>query len=379
MGEVIVLPPQVEARTERQGDGRTVVLRPPPGPPAFQLGGAFGFGLPGYDRVNGLSVRWGASLNPTRDTLGPLVHGAVSYHTARNAFGGLAAFDYPLGPELWIRAAAFRGTFTNEQWIRGDLANSLAAFISRSDPRNYFLSDEVSISVERRPRQPLVKGEGRVVPRFAVRASRDRSVESTTPWSVSGSEPWRENPPIDDGELVSILGGADAEWQGQTTSFGGNLSVEWAPPGVGDFSFAQAIASGQIDVRALWGHSVGLLFYSRQTLGPHVAPRQRWSLIGGSGTIPTLEEGQFAGDHVVFLNSHYSIPIPVVSIPLLGPPAFRLDHVIGSAWVTGGNLPAWEQNLGAGLAFRMVRTVVYINPADGLRSPTLNVSAALPF
>lgn len=378
-GPIVEVPLEAEARVQPDGRDHTVTLRAPPGPPPVRLPGLFGLGLPTYDRVDGLTLRAGVVADLGGDSIGPSMSAGVTYHTARKALGGGAAIEVPLQRGVWARAEASRATATNEEWIRGALVNSAAALTLKSDARNYFLTDEASLTVERRGRQPLIAGEGRVLPRLTVRISRDRSLESSDPWSLFGDEPWRPNPPIDPGTLASVVGGARGEWKGQTATFAGDAALEWAPPGIGDFTFAQAVASGQWAVQGLWRHALSLFVHTRMTLGADAAPAQRWSFVGGSGTLPTLERGALRGDRLVFASSSYSIPLPRVQLPVLGPPDLRFEHAVGSAWAADADPPRWEQNLGVGLDFGLVRAMVFINPADGFAEPSLSLSAGLPF
>ena len=379
VGEVLDVPLRARVNVETVDDVITVSLLAPPGPPPIRLTGLLGFGAPTYDRVDGLTVRWGTAAHLAGDSLATTARAVVAYHTERGALGGVAALEHPLRPQLWLQLEAARRTATNERWIRGDLENSLATAALRSDARDYYRSDEASLTLERRPQRPLITGEGHVLPRLTLRASRDRSVAESDPWALFGDEPWRENPPIDEGTLASLVAGAAAEWNGATAAFLGDVAVEWAPEALGDFAFAQVVASGRWDVLALWTHRIELFVHTRQTLGGDPAPRQRWSFIGGSGTLPTRDIAALRGDRLAFVESAYAIPLSRVSLPLVGSPDLRLEHAVGSAWITGTDSPRWEQALGAGLDFGLLKGMLFVDPAEGTPSPTLHLSAALPF
>ena len=101
-----------------------------------------GLRVPGYDRVNGLTLPWGPRLTLGEEKL--VVDALVSYRshlgnwdpsieaTARPGYGN--RLDLYIG----------RATFTNDAWIRSDLVNSLAALFVGSDARNYYRADKVS-------------------------------------------------------------------------------------------------------------------------------------------------------------------------------------------------------------------------------------------
>jgi hypothetical protein len=116
-----------------------------------------------------------------------------------------------------------------------------------------------------------------------------------------------------------------------------------------------------------------------QTFGPDPAPPQRWSLIGGPGTLPTLEKGELRGDNVVFLQSTYSVPLDFLTLPLAGVPELAARHAVGSAWVTETDAPRWEQNLGTGLNVSVADLFLYFDPAASDRDPHFSVGFHLPF
>ncbi len=377
-GEALDVPLQAEARVEGDDNGFVVILLAPPGQPPIRLPGLLGLGLPTYDRVDGLTLRWGTAAHLRGDSIATTAGATVSYHSARGELGGRVALLHPLTADLRLELAGARRTATNESWIRGDLENSIATIGLHSDVRDYHRTDEASLTLARRPRQALIAGEGRVLPRLTVRASRDRSVAASDPWTLFGDEPWRPNPAIDEGTLASVVGGAEAERVGATTAFLGDAAVEWAPEGIGDFSFVQLVASGEWAAEALWRHRFELFAYTRQTLGGDAAPRQRWSFVGGSGTLSTLETARMRGDHVVYVESGYALPAPV-KVPFLDAPEVRLEHRLGSAWVSGFEPPRWEQALGAGLDFGLLKAMLFVDPADDSPRPSFHLSAAFPF
>lgn len=378
VGEIHRLPLNVGVEVGEGNGGYTVDLVPPPPPSPLAPDGIAGVGFPTYDRVNGVTVRVGGRLRLGSDPDGAHLRGTALYHSARGEVGGIGAFEVPLGRGLWAVAEAARTPVTNEQWIRGDLPNSLAALFARSDARNYHQSDELSFSLLRRPSQPTIQGETFVGPRLTLRASRDRSLSSSGPWSLFGDE-WRPNPPIAEGTLVSLTGGAAGAWRGATSRFDGDVAVEWAPSGWGDFAFTQLVAAGRWEMMGLWGHSIQVYGRTLLPLGESGAPPQRWSFVGGTNTLPTLEFGALRGDHLVFVKSIYSAPVSRVQLPVLGVPSLQVVHAAGSAWRTGEPSPRWEQNLGAGFAFSLLEAVVYVDPAERPLEPRLNLGLSLPF
>ncbi len=367
-GEVHELPTTVQTTLAYEAGIHTLRIVPPALPARVGTTGIFGLGVPTYDRVNGVTARWGAQFLIRRDTVPPAVRGSVSYSTVRRAVGGSMAVDVPLGRGTWVTAEAARESFTNEAWIRGPLMNTLSTLVLRSDVRDYHESDVALLRLERRQRQPLIQGESFVGPRVTVRGSRDRSLQEANVWSFLGrDEPWRENPPIDDGEVFSVAPGALFAWRGALTRFHGDLSVEWAPPGLGDFEFVHLISEMRWQMPVLWNHTINLRGRTHQTLGNEPAPAQRWTILGGGGTIPTLDTAAMRGDRLVFLETRYDIPLPFVRVPVLGSPDLRLIHTTGAAWLSGQEMPPLEQSIGGGLRFFLLQALVHVDPSGPLR------------
>lgn len=374
-GPVLRVAPETTVAIGRDEGAYDVRLAAPPPPRRIRPTGAFGFALPLYDRVNGLTLGWGTRLLLSRSDRGAFARVGVTYRTELGSFGGRAALEIPVTRTGWLVGEVSRGSVTNEQWIRGDLANSAAAIAIGSDARDYHESDIASLTLVRRATQPLVQGESFLAPRIVARVSRDRSLSTGNPWKLLG-EGWRENPGISDGTLASVAAGASYAWRGTTAAFAGDAAVEWAP-GVGDFEFVQLVADGRWGMRALWAHRIDLRARTMVPLGPNAAPAQRWSFMGGPGTLPTLEYGARRGDHLVFLRSDYSIPVPRATLPYIGMPTLRGSHAVGSAWISGAGTPRWDQNLGAGIVFPLLEAMVWVDPVSDPLSPVLALGITL--
>jgi hypothetical protein len=381
-GEVHDLPPVVATRLVRgagAGTPATLIMVPPPLPKRVGTTGVFGFAVPTYDRVSGLTLRWGSQLLLRRDTVPPVVRGSVSWATARGAPGASLTLELPTGGSGYFTAELARESFTNEDWLRGSLMNTLAALTLRSDLRDYHESDVAWVGWERRPRQALVAGESFLGPRVVVRASRDRSLRERNVWSVlNRGEPWRVNPPIDEGVLVSATAGAVLDWRGRSSRFLGDGGLEWAPGFAGDFEFAQLVVQGRYEMAALWNHEITLRGRTQHTLGDSPAPRQRWSFVGGANTLPTLPVAAQRGDQLVFLETAYDVPLRWLRVRYLGSPDLRVAHATGAAWPNGTPMPAWEQNVGVGLRFFLLEAMVWLDPREP-RSPSFSLGTGFHF
>jgi hypothetical protein len=59
----------------------------------------------------------------------------------------------------------------------------------------------------------------------------------------------------------------------------------------------------------------------------------------------------------------YLAPIPRWHLPLIGPPAIRLEHAAGAAWRTADPMPLLEQNIGAGIQLLIFHGMLFVDPA----------------
>jgi hypothetical protein len=96
--------------------------------------------------------------------------------------------------------------------------------------------------------------------------------------------------------------------------------------------------------------------------GTESLPEQRWTHVGGSGTLYTYEIGQFRGDRLAFIESEYTIPFSErLKLPILGVPRLRLLHNIGMAWTDTIDRD-FEQVIGARIEFTMAYVRYVVDP-----------------
>lgn len=375
VGEIVEAEPELRVGVEFDTAGARVSVALPEQGPTFE---PFGPRLPTYDRVDGLTVAAGPAFLFTGDPDGPRVDAWVSYRTARSSFGGGVSGSTPLGRALRLDARVERGTFSNEGWSRGDLANTLGSLVFANDYRDYWESDRAAVTLSRPHPEALIAGEYAWEPRVTVMAMRDRSLRNRDPWALFDDFD-RENPAVDEIEWASALVGAGFRWVGSTTTFTGDAAVEQAIPALGDEAdFTQWTVDGLWTMQALYLHQIGVRFRAMGTLGDEPALRQRRTILGGVPTLPTFEVASFRGDRLAYVRSTYGIPLPQrLALPILGPPTLRFTHAAGMAWLAGTPMPKWGQNLGAGIAFSFASADLFIDPADGF-DPTLTLGLELP-
>lgn len=377
-GPVTRIHPALDVAAVWRDETFHVSVTRPAGPGFIRTRPVLGIALPTYDRVNGLTAGWGTELGIGGDTASVSLIGKVSYAVSRERPGGSLELRVRPSRDSYVALRASRASRTRDRWIRDDFANSASAFILRSDVRNYYESDEVELTIGRLPPPPIIQGESFIVPRFGLRVSEDRSLVAAEPWTVfRRDEPWRANPSIDDGNIEAVFAGASAGWRGLTSRFAGDTEIEWAPRGMGDFEFAQLRAGADWSMVPRLLHRVDARARLLLTVSG-AAPAQRWSTVGGPGTIPTLDPNSMRGDQLFFVETGYALPIRGVVLPFAGPPFIRIEYAAGAAWRTGSDRPDFAQNIGLGAQIRAVTAMFYVDPAERPRRTRFSLGVELP-
>jgi hypothetical protein len=335
--------------------------------PGVELPLMEGLRIPAYDRVNGVSAAWGPVLRPTiRWVIDP----TVTYRSHLGELDLAVNAIFRLGERYTLTVDGRRGTFTNEGWIYSDFINSFNTLWNGRDVRNYYRADRSELEVRRF--DEYVRS-GLELERFvSLTTERAWSVGPTdtlggAPWSlIEQSDPGkmlRANPAIEDGWISSAVIGAVARYQLADVRMQGTTRVEipWQTPG--DQRFGQLTFNGTIRFPTFGVQRFRLDVHAVVTVGD-TAPPQRFAYLGGSGTMPVMDDLlSMGGDQLLHFDSRYEIPIERVKAPFLGSPTFAIRHRIGSAGVQG--LPPFFQNIGPVLTWSLARIEWVVDPATG--------------
>jgi hypothetical protein len=320
--------------------------------------------VPSYDRTNGLSLPVGPTLS--FDTARYEVDLLAVYRSQLGVVDPQAEVRGTIGRRLTVTARAGRYTETNEEWIYGDVANSLNTIAVGSDARNYYRADRADARVA----YVLEGPTARFTLSAGSLAERSRSVRPDTgatggPWSFFGRHDrlgiLRPNPRILPGTIVSALAGVAVEWadQGVTANASADVELPFSTPG--NSRFVQTTIDAAVGFPTFGTQSVQVESHAIITAGD-TAPPQRYSYLGGPGTLPTFDLLQFGGDELFFAEGRYIIPVDRIKIRYLGSPTVTLRYITGGAGV--GKLPTLEQNVGARLAISFFRVDYLIDPAS---------------
>jgi hypothetical protein len=333
-----------------------------------------GLRLPAYDRVNGLSLPWGPKIRIPggKIELDPTITYRSNLGKVDPAIRGTVLF----GQSVTLAIFGGRGTFNNDAWIRSDLINSLTSLGVGSDARNYFRADRGTAVLTYMD----VQGPWTRSVRVGGLYERDWSTgihsrHSEAPWSFFGRTDSlrmrRINPEIAQGHISSALGGAAFSYEQNELKAKGDLSVEHAfesplfvfasdnSEDVTDKSFTQVTLDGSATFPTFGTQTFEFGGHALLTPG-HAAPPQRFTYLGGAGTLATVDLLGLGGDRLVFVEGVYNIPLRAPILPLVGAPVLSARYAAGSAGRK--ELPDFIQNIGVGLGLKLVKVEYHIDP-----------------
>jgi hypothetical protein len=333
---------------------------------------------PSYDRVNGLTLPWGPKLEMGDGRVE--IDALVSYRSHLGNWDPSIAGTLRPGDENELTFFAGQGTFSNDEWIRSDMINSLVAFFAGRDARNYFRATRGTARFTR----TFSNGWGTLSPFIGGNVEQDWSTGSIPvvkrPWSVFGHNGFlqmrRFNPHVAKGSISSVLGGTGLEFvrggvegkldatverslQTHLAADCGSLGPALCfPPGD---SFTQGSIDGRLFFPTFGSQTFTLRTHAVLTTGPGITPAQRFAYLGGSGTLATVNLLALGGDRLFFIDGDYMIPIEKIQLPIVGSPFVALHYSAGNAGIE--RLPSLIQNIGAGVGVSMLRVDFMLDPA----------------
>jgi hypothetical protein len=349
-----------------------------------------GLRIPSYDRVNGLNLPWGPKFEAGEGKFD--IDGLVRYRSNLGKWDPSIEGVIRPGDDNELRIFVGRGTFTNDEWIRSDLMNSLAALGVGSDARNWYRGDRATARFSRAFTRPSLI----VTPFVAGNFERDWSTGSIappkSPWSFFGRKGnlkmRRPNPRVGKGSITSILGGTAIEYgrgdleakldgmleRSLRTSLkpdcsGGPLDFACLQPGG---AFTQTTIHARVYFPTFGTQTFTFKTHAVFTGASGAAPAQRFAFLGGSGTLATVNLLALGGDRLLFVDGDYIIPLERIQLRFLGHPYLALRYSAGNAGID--RLPSLIQNLSVGVGVALIRIDFSIDPAKN-RSPFSRKSA----
>lgn len=348
-----------------------------------------GIGLrtPAYDRVNGASIPLGPRIQFGEETF--VIDPVITYRSNLGNWDPSVEVDAQPGYGNEVKIFVGRSTFSNDDWIRSDVVNSLAVLGVGSDARNYYRADRAVLRYTR----SLTSFELTFTPFVAGNIENDWSTGSLapikTPWSFFGRKTYlkmrRPNPPVVKRHITSFSGGTGIEYFREGVDLHLDAGVEHALQGPdvsciatpnGLFcparlpAFTQTTLDGHAEFPTFGKQS--FTFRGHALLGSSNGTPQRYGYLGGSGTLATVNLLALGGDRLLYVEGEYKIPVNLVQLPFMGSPYLALRYAAGNAGV--GKLPALIQNVGPALGIGPLRVDYAIDPASN-RSPFSRRSA----
>lgn len=339
------------------------------GPITLPLG--IGFRLPAYNRVDGVVLPWGPliQLDGERIRIDP----TVTYRSHIGKFDPFVKVALGAPPGFELDLAGGRSTFTNDDWIRSDIVNTLTALAVGSDSRNYFRADRGTISLSR----DYLSTSLILTPSIGAQTENDWSTgvpvrHSNAPWSLLSRDDTlktrRINPAIAPGHVSSGLAGLRAQYETEEVKgrFDGRLEYGFDAPSTSFGShrnvsgdFAQITLDGDVIFPTFKTQKFEFRGHAVVTPGD-IAPPQRYAYLGGAGTLATVDLLALGGDRLFYASGEYLIPIDRIVLPFVGSPIIGLRYSAGSAGV--GELPDFIQNLGVSAGIRFLKVEYWIDP-----------------
>ncbi len=335
-----------------------------------------GLRLPAYDRVDGLSLPWGPQISLAEEHV--VIDPTVTYRSHIGKFDPFLKAMLRNKSGVILDLAGGRATFTNDDWIRSDIVNSLAALAVGSDSRNYFRADRGTGIVSLEIGRPNIT----ITPGVGGSFENDWSIgvpvrHTTAPWSLFSKTDTlkmrRINPSVAKGHIASGLARVLAEYEsgGVKGSFNGLVEHAFRSPSkfhlVGadvqaeenTGSFTQLTLNAKVGFPTFRTQSFDFRGHTVLSSGDSPPP-QRYAYLGGAGTLATVDLLALGGDRLFFAEGEYSIPIESIDLPLVRNPIVSLQYAAGSAGV--GKLPDFIQNLGVALGFKMIKVEYHRDP-----------------
>lgn len=334
-------------------------------PERFEADGLYGIRFPTVNRADGWTPSLGARLTLVDVPGQPSLHGVLSYRTERGEPGGrLEHYWHPTG-RLRVGLELARRTASHDRWIRGEPANTLSFVLTGRDHRNHYEADRWGLHAD----QQLGRGD---TLSLRVGAEEARSVPARMGNVLFGSDRIRPNPPVAEGTTWSVTLGGRIREQAGPGRLRGSVDLEAADSTVaGDFSYLLSRVHLGWSVQLPHDHRLDAEVAGRGDLAGRLPP-QRWSAVGGPGTLPTLPVLSVRGPRLLMATARYSIPITPLRVPRLGIPEVFVGGTTAAAWGPGGS-PVFRENLLAGVRFLALELTGALEPSSGETALVLGI------
>lgn len=332
-------------------------------PETLTLHGLSGIVFPTYQRVDGWTFGLGATVRNVNWDWQPSLEGRVRLKTDRGRFEGTIRQTWYPNQGLRFGAEAERVTRTNEDWVRGDISNTLSFLFAGDDFRNYYEADRVTI---------FLRGteSSRWAPVLELGWEKARSLSASNRFVVFAGDDVEANPGVDEGEVWTVKAGAEVRRRTANSSLYATATVEVADSSVaGDFTYVIGEIQGAWEGRGLMNHELEMSFLLRGDVSG-TSPRQRWTAVGGLATLPTIPVLSEQGSRLAYGQLTYLVPLERFRLSMLGAPRWFVRAATGTGWGEGSE-PVFETNLISGIRLSFFELAVAVNPAESDLDPVV--------
>lgn len=285
------------------------------------LHGIQGFDIGHLNRVDGLTPSFGLSLLSVRPNVLPTLEAEIALRTSRTETPAyrVAATQIFAGLDRFRMALeVYDETATSDAWKVGERENDVWVFLVREDLRNYYAARGARLSLTTSDLRAWSAAL-----RLVAESNRSLDTESFfTLTTIFGDDAaFRPNPPVAEARLTS----ATLELRLHTAATqspslrvpGWNLAaaVERAGSALeGELAFTRGTLHLRRYNRLGERYWLNLRLFATGPLGDTRAlPPQRFTYLGGAGSLPGFEPLEIAGDRAVLASAEIDVQLPNTS------------------------------------------------------------------
>ena len=324
--------------------------------PAFpwlvDLHGIYGVTAAGYNRIDGLIPAWGLDLEPVDPARVPALGARYGRSTTQTRAHWNAWIEQrlPLPGEIRLRFEHFQRTATFDDWRITERENDLASFLAGSDLMDWWREKGFQVKLLGETIDARLAGSVALLD-ASHHSERDRS-----PFVLfGGDEDFRDNPPIEAGDLRSVTVGGRLDTRDVQSPLlptpGWRVAVEVEGAG-GPLGADVDFVRGLVDLRRYTRLGSDVWWDARLVwMGPldgDGVPPQRKASLGGPGSLRGFPSARFVGDEALQLSTEARFPLPLFRpVDAL----FLSWHLVGFADAAAvDDYGDWHADLGAGIS-----------------------------
>jgi hypothetical protein len=311
------------------------------------------------NRVDGFAITVGGAFQTARSPAPALFAQVTGTTERRNVLLAEAGFELPLGDRPWLQigASAHRRTATEDEWIVGELENTLFALFARTDYRDYYDAKGARGYLAWNPGSD-------VTVRADVRFEAQKSLRGRDVFSLLGKHgDFRPNPAIRDGDeqALAVTCRIGPKTLPQRGGAHGELTYERSgDPLEGDYEYGRLRAVAQSRFRISNTRSARVRVIGGSTRSGALPVQRVWH-VGGIGTMRGHDYKFYSGDQFFVATAEHQVRARKNVYPF-----WFVDY--GAAWFGRANLGRQRPGMDGGMGVRLGEDWVSLTVAKDLRN-----------